>query len=63
MPTPSSPCRPSTWWAATDGCVESVGAWDRDGFNRVAATLAELTGGEPVLVSTPDDGLPDFKPG
>jgi hypothetical protein len=29
----------------------------------VASTLAELTGGEPVLVSTPDDGRPDFKPG
>jgi hypothetical protein len=43
--------------------VEAVGAWDRDGFNRVASMLAELTGGEPVLVSTPDDGRPDFKPG
>jgi thiol-disulfide isomerase/thioredoxin len=45
------------------GVVEAVGAWDRDGFNRVASRLAELTGGEPVLVSTPDDGRPDFKPG
>jgi hypothetical protein len=42
--------------------VEAVGAWDRDGFNRVASMLAELTGGEAVLVSTPDDGRPDFKP-
>ena len=43
--------------------IESVGAWDRDGFNRVAAALAELTGAEPVLVSTPGDGRPPFKPG
>jgi thiol-disulfide isomerase/thioredoxin len=43
--------------------IESVGAWDRDGFNRVASILAELTGGEPVLVSTPGDGHPDFKSG
>ena len=43
--------------------VESVGAWDRDGFNRVAAMLAELTGGGSVVVSSPDDGRPDFKPG
>jgi AhpC/TSA family len=43
--------------------ADAVGAWDRDGFNRVASRLAELTGGAPVLVSTPDDGRPDFKPG
>lgn len=43
--------------------IESVGAWDRDGFNRVAATLAQLTGAEPVLVSTAGDGRPHFKPG
>ena len=43
--------------------LDSVGAWDRDGFNRVAATLADLTGAEPVLVSTPGDGRPPFKPG
>jgi hypothetical protein len=40
-----------------------VGAWERDGFNRVAAGLAERLGQDPVLVSTPDDGLPEFKPG
>jgi hypothetical protein len=43
--------------------IESVGAWDRDGFNRVAATLASLTGADPVLVSTAADGRPPFKPG
>lgn len=43
--------------------MESVGAWDRTGFNRVAARIAELTGAEPVEVSSVGDGLPDFKPG
>jgi thiol-disulfide isomerase/thioredoxin len=43
--------------------VDVVGAWERDGFNRVASTLASLTDGEPVIVSAPDDGLPAFKPG
>jgi thiol-disulfide isomerase/thioredoxin len=43
--------------------LDAVGAWDRDGFNRVAAALAERLGAEPVLVSTPDDGLPQFQPG
>jgi len=43
--------------------LESVGAWDRQGFNRVAEAMAELTGADPVVVSSPDDGLPAFKPG
>jgi hypothetical protein len=43
--------------------LESVGAWDRTGFNRVAIRIAELTGAEPVMISSPEDGLPDFKPG
>lgn len=47
-----------------DGLVlESVGAWDRDAYNRVSAHLAALIGAEPVAISTPDDGLPSFKPG
>lgn len=55
---------PTLYLVGADGRVaEAVGAWDRDGFNRVASRLAELTGREPVLVSTPDDGRPDFKPG
>ena len=40
-----------------------VESWDRDGFNRVSAELAELTGADPVTVSTPEDGLPSFRPG
>lgn len=55
---------PTLFLVGDDGVLlESVGAWDRDGFNRVAARLAELTGSAPVLVSTPADGRPDFKPG
>jgi hypothetical protein len=55
---------PTLFLIGQDGTVlESVGAWDRDGFNRVAARIADLTGGTPVTISSPDDGLPDFKPG
>ena len=55
---------PTLFLVGEDGRVlESVGAWDRDGFNRVAERLAELTGRDPVTISTPDDGLPDYKPG
>ena len=47
-----------------DGVVaDVVQSWDRDGYNRVAAELAELTGRPPVVVSAPDDGLPPFRPG
>jgi hypothetical protein len=55
---------PTLFLVGEDGRVlDAVGAWDRDGFNRVAATLAERLGEEPVVVSTEGDGLPDFKPG
>lgn len=55
---------PTLYLIGDDGRIaESVGAWDRAGFNRVAAGLAERLGGEPIVVSTEDDGLPDFKPG
>ncbi len=55
---------PTLYLVGEDGrLLESIGAWDRSGFNRVAARLAELTGGEPVEISNPADGLPDFKPG
>jgi peroxiredoxin len=55
---------PTLYLVGDDGRVlESVGAWDREGFNRVAGTLAERTGAAPVAVSTPDDGRPAFKPG
>jgi thiol-disulfide isomerase/thioredoxin len=43
--------------------IDAVGAWDRTGFNRVAARIAELTGARAVEVSTVRDGLPAFQPG
>lgn len=53
-----------TLYLVDDGRVlDVVGAWDRDGFNRVAASLAERLGAEPTVVSTPADGLPEFQPG
>ena len=55
---------PTLFLVGDDGrLMESVGAWDRTGFNRVARTIAELTGADPVEISSPGDGLPDFKPG
>jgi hypothetical protein len=55
---------PTLFLVGAEGHVlDVVGAWDRAGFNRVAATLAEITGADPVEVSTPDDGRPAFKPG
>jgi len=47
-----------------DGKVaDTVVSWDRDGYNRIAGRLAELTGAEPVVVSDESDGLPAFRPG
>lgn len=43
--------------------VESVGAWDREGFNRVSSRIAEAIGVPAASISTDDDGLPGFKPG
>jgi hypothetical protein len=43
--------------------VDVVESWDREGMNRISRVLAGLIGTDPVTVSTPDDGLPDFKPG
>jgi hypothetical protein len=55
---------PTLFLVGEDGrLLESVGAWDRTGFNRVAGRIAELTDAEPVEISSPGDGLPDFKPG
>lgn len=55
---------PTLYLVGEDGRIsESVGAWDRTGFNRVAERLALLTGSGPVIISSPDDGLSDFKPG
>jgi peroxiredoxin len=55
---------PSLFLVGQDGVLlDAVGAWDREGFNRVAASIASITGGEAIEVSTPGDGLPAFQPG
>lgn len=47
-----------------DGAVAAVSeAWSRDRFNEWAADLGARTGRTSEPVSTPDDGLPVFKPG
>jgi thiol-disulfide isomerase/thioredoxin len=47
-----------------DGVVaDVVESWDREGLNRASQRLAALVGGEPILVSEPEDGLPEFRPG
>ena len=43
--------------------ADVVESWDRDGYNRVARELADLTGSGAVTVSDPADGLPPFRPG
>ena len=46
------------------GLVADVAeSWDRDGWNRVSATLAGLLGVPTVAASEPGDGLSSFKPG
>jgi thiol-disulfide isomerase/thioredoxin len=40
-----------------------VESWDREGINRLAGALAELTGSPAVTISEPGDGLPPFRPG
>jgi len=43
--------------------ADAVISWDRAGFNRASARLAELLGVEPAMVSDSSDGLPAFRPG
>ena len=43
--------------------ADVVESWDREGLNRAAAVLARALDTDAVVVSTPDDGLPEFKPG
>jgi hypothetical protein len=43
--------------------TDVVESWDRDGMNRVSATLGRLLGIDAEVLSEPSDGLPDFKPG
>jgi len=46
-----------------DRVADVVESWDRDGVNRATSRLAALLHTEPVIVSEPGDGLPEFKPG
>ncbi len=48
---------------AEGNVADVVESWDRDGANRASSTLAASLGVDPVTLSTPDDGLPAFKPG
>ena len=53
-----------TVFLVDDGAViDTVEGWDREGYNRVAERLAELTGTEYRPVSEAGDGLPPFRPG
>jgi peroxiredoxin len=55
---------PTLYLVGADGRIlESIGAWDREGFNGVSRRLAALTSSPVALISAPGDGLPDFKPG
>ncbi len=53
-----------TLFVLLDGRVdEVVESWDREGWNRAAARLTELTGREIGPLSEVGDGLPPFRPG
>jgi thiol-disulfide isomerase/thioredoxin len=55
---------PTLVLVGNEGRIEEwVGAWDRDGFNRVSRRIARAMGAEPVLISHPRDGLPSLRPG
>ena len=43
--------------------ADAVISWDRAGYNRASARLAEFLGVEPATVSDSSDGLPPFRPG
>jgi AhpC/TSA family len=43
--------------------ADVVESWDRDGMNEAASVLADLLGTDAPTLSTPQDGLPSFKPG
>jgi len=43
--------------------VDVAESWDRDAWNRLAATLAEKVGVDGSPISEQGDGLPPFRPG
>jgi hypothetical protein len=55
---------PTMFLVGVEGNIDDVvQSWDREGYNRVSARLAELTGSAYVEISNESDGLPAFKPG
>lgn len=53
-----------TLFVVENGAVtDVVESWDRDGWNRVAASLGSATEVSANPVSTESDGLPPFRPG
>jgi hypothetical protein len=53
-----------TVFVLRDGRVDDVvESWDREGWNRAAARLGELSGREIGPLSEAGDGLPPFRPG
>lgn len=43
--------------------LQSCVGFSRDDFNTMSATIADHLGEAPVVISPPDDGAPDLKPG
>jgi thiol-disulfide isomerase/thioredoxin len=54
---------PTLFLVDAGSVLDVVESWDREGYNRVSHGLAELIGSDASIVSTPDDGLPSFRPG
>jgi hypothetical protein len=55
---------PMLFLVGGDGVIDDVvQSWDREGYNRISARLAELTGSEYVEISSEADGFPPFRPG
>ncbi|MDP9242855.1 MAG: hypothetical protein M3O84_06745 [Actinomycetota bacterium] len=55
---------PMLFLVGADGLIDDVvQSWDREGYNRVSARLAELTGSPYAEISDEADGLPPFRPG
>jgi thiol-disulfide isomerase/thioredoxin len=55
---------PTLFLVDANGVIDDlVQSWDREGFNRVSARLAELMGSPYVEISDAADGLPPFRPG
>jgi thiol-disulfide isomerase/thioredoxin len=55
---------PTLILVSPDGVVRDVvQSWDREGYNRIAAELSDLTGLPRVEASNVGDGLPAFRPG